>query len=72
MTLVLAVSVVKPKPAHNMKVEHWGVVGEWANLTCSVEAEPAATFRWFYRNRTLSTSDEYFIMNTDNTSILQV
>ena len=54
-------------------MEHWGVLGEWANLTCAVNAEPPARFEWAHRNRTIVPNDENFILSPqENTSILQV
>jgi hypothetical protein len=58
---------------HGARVEHWGVLGEWANLTCAVNAEPPARFEWVFRDRPLSSNDEYLILYPhENTSILQV
>jgi hypothetical protein len=55
------------------RTEHWGVLGEWANLTCAVHAEPPARFEWIFKNRTLTSSDEIFVLNPqDNISVLQV
>lgn len=56
----------------NAKTEHWGVLGEWANLTCVVKAEPPARFEWLHRGRKLSASDEVFIVSEENKSTLQV
>lgn len=63
---------VKPRLTGNSRTEHWGVLGEWANLTCVVRAEPPAKFEWLHRGRALSPSDETFIINDENKSTLQV
>lgn len=63
---------MKPRLHGASRTEHWGVLGEWANLTCVVKAEPPAKFEWIHRGRTLSHSDETFIVNEENKSTLQV
>jgi len=64
---------VKPRMVSGARTEHWGVQGEWANLTCAVHAEPPARFEWVHKNRSLSASDEVFILSPqENISILQV
>lgn len=51
----------------------YGVANEWANLTCSVSAEPPARFEWYMGNKRLWTSNDILIFNrSENVSILQV
>ncbi|ODN02714.1 Neural cell adhesion molecule 1 [Orchesella cincta] len=71
MNITLKVKM-KPRLTGNAKTEHWGVLGEWANLTCLVKAEPPAKFEWLHRGRSLSPSDEIFIVTEENKSTLQV
>ncbi|CAG7817399.1 unnamed protein product [Allacma fusca] len=63
---------IKPKIIGSPKPEHYGVVNEWANLTCSVNAEPKPRFEWKHRQQVLSPSDTVIIHTEDNMSILQV
>jgi hypothetical protein len=71
MNITLKVKM-KPRMVNGARTEHWGVLGEWANLTCAVHAEPPARFEWLHGNRTLVPSDEVSIMNPqENVSILQ-
>lgn len=64
--------LVKPKFLPGTRIDHWGVVNEWANLTCAVTAEPRAQFEWRQRERRLQSSDTVIIHNEENVSILQV
>jgi hypothetical protein len=55
------------------RMDNWGVLGEWTNLTCSVYAEPPVHFDWYHKGRKLSTSDEFILSTPEiNVSILQV
>ncbi|XP_021944611.1 neural cell adhesion molecule 1-B isoform X2 [Folsomia candida] len=72
MNITLKVKT-KPRMVHGARLEHWGVLGEWANLTCAVNAEPPARFEWVFKDRTITPNDENFILYPqENTSILQV
>jgi hypothetical protein len=64
---------MRPRPRGMERPEMWGVIREWANLTCAVIAEPPANFTWYHKNTRLGNNDETLISKQqDNVSLLQV
>jgi len=66
--------IAKPKIQGPSKKYNYGILGQWANLTCAVVADPPARFEWYFGDRgILFNSNERLIFSlTENVSILQV
>ncbi|CAL8111495.1 unnamed protein product [Orchesella dallaii] len=56
----------------NLGMKSYGVIGEWANLTCAVRAEPAVTFEWFHQGQPIQNASDIRITNEENQSTLRV